>query len=125
MNITRYARIVLGLSLLLFGLNGFFSFLPIPEKQGFALEFLQTLKKAGYLLPVVAVIMTTSGMLLLLNKGMLVGLLMQLPVSFNIVAFHLFHDRQGLIVAYVMFTMNMFLILKNYKQFKHLWAYNE
>lgn len=118
----KILQIVFGLILILFGLNGFISFLPIPEKQGFAFEFLQTLRQARYIFPVVATIMTTTGILLLLNRGVNFGLLIQLPVSFNILAFHLFHDWQGLIAAYIIFGMNIFLILRRFKQFKILFS---
>jgi len=119
-NATKIGRMAFGLILLLFGLNGFFSFLPIPEKQGFAFEFLHTLHQAGYIFPVIAMIMTTTGILLLLNRGVIFGLLIQLPVSFNIFAFHLFHEWQGLGIACVIFGLNCFLILKHFRQFKIL-----
>ena len=118
--ITRFVRVVYGLLLVLFGLNGFFSFLPIPEKEGFALEFMQALHHTGYILPVVATIMTGTGISLLLNRGVVLLLLLQLPVSFNIVAFHAFHDFSGLLPAYIIFAMNMFLIVRNIKHYKLL-----
>src|ERR1700722_7631615 len=105
-NFTKIVQLVFGLILILFGINGFISFLPIPEKQGFAFEFLHTLHQARYLFPVIAAIMTTAGVLLLSNRAVIFGLLIQLPISFNIFAFHLFHDWQGLIAAYVIFGMN-------------------
>jgi putative oxidoreductase len=119
-NKTRVVQVVFGLILILFGLNGYFSFLPIPEKHGFAFIFLHTLRQAGYLFPVVATIMTTTGILLLLNRCVAFGLLIQLPVSFNIVAFHLFHDWQGIPVAYCIFALNVFLIVRRFNQFKIL-----
>ena len=119
-NLVRVFQIVYGLILILFGLNGHFSFLPVPEKEGFALEFLHTLHQAKYMFPVIVTIMITTGSLLLLNRGVALVLLMQLPISFNIFAFHLFHDWQGLIPAYIIFGMNMFLILRRHKQYKIL-----
>lgn len=121
-NMVRVLQIVFGLILVLFGLNGFISFLPIPEKQGFAFEFLHTLHQARYIFPVVATIMTTTGVLLLLNRGVNFGLFIQLPISFNILAFHLFHDWQGLIAAYIIFGMNIFLILRRFRQLKILFS---
>jgi putative oxidoreductase len=117
-NKTRIVQTIFALILILFGLNGFFSFLSIPEKQGFAFEFLQTLHQARYIFPVVAILMTTTGFLLLLNRWIFIGLLMQLPVSFNIFAFHLFHDWQGLGAASIIFGLNSFLILRSVKKFK-------
>lgn len=119
-NLTRIIQIAFGLILVLFGTNGFIHFLPIPESQGFALEFLTILDQAKYLFPIIATIMTTSGILLLINRGVLFGLFIQLPISFNIFAFHLFHDWQGLIPAYIIYAMNMFLIMRRFKQLKIL-----
>lgn len=116
--LSKAIQVILGLILLLFGINGFFSFLPIPEKQGFAFEFLHVLRQAKYLFPFIAGIMTTSGLLLLLNRSVLFGLLIQLPISFNIFVFHLLHDWQGLILAYIIYGMNMFLIMRRFNQLK-------
>ncbi len=119
-NKTGMAQRFFGLILILFGMNGYFSFLPIPEKHGFAFEFLNTLHHAGYIFPVVATIMTIAGFLLLNNRWVAFALLIQLPISFNIFAFHLLHDWQGLVMAYIIFGLNNFLILRRFKQFKLL-----
>lgn len=120
MNITRSLQTLFGLLLILFGLNSFFGFLPIPEKQGFAFEFLKTLHEAKYLFPLIATIMTTSGILLVMNQWTAFALLMQLPISVNIFAFHLFHDWQGLVPAWALFALNNFLIFRKIGQFKPL-----
>ncbi len=120
---TRIVEIVFGLLLILFGLNGFFKFLPLPEKSGFASEFLHILHQAKYIFPMIAMIMTLTGTLLLSNRGVAFALLMQLPISINIFAFHLFHDFDGLIVAYIIFGLNNFLIMRRLKQYKNLFNY--
>jgi len=117
-NMIRTVQIIFGLILVLFGLNGFFSFLPLPEKQGFAFEFLHILHQARYIFPVIAIIMTTTGILLFLNRWVAFGLLIQLPISFNIFAFHLLHDSQGLLPACIIFSLNSFLILCDFRKFK-------
>lgn len=119
-NMIKTVQIVYGIILILFGLNGFLSFLPIPEKEGFAFEFLHTLRQAGYIFPTVAAIMSATGIFLLLNRWVALVLLIQLPVSFNIFAFHLFHDWQGLIVAWAIWAFNLFLIMKHLPQYKIL-----
>jgi putative oxidoreductase len=121
-NVTRVVQIVFGFILILFGANGFLSFLPIPEKQGFAFEFLHILRQAKYMFPIIAAIMSTSGILLLSNRRINLALLIQLPISFNILVFHLFHDWQGLIAADIIFAMNMFLIVRRFDQFKLIFS---
>ncbi|MBS0615672.1 MAG: DoxX protein [Verrucomicrobia bacterium] len=116
----KILRILYGAALITFGLNGFFGFLPIPEKQGFALEFMTTLHHAGYVFPAVASIMLLSGTLLLLNRATLLGLFLMLPVSFNIFFFHLLHDRAALVVAWLLFALNMFHIFRHKQTLKLL-----
>ena len=120
--ITKVVQTLFGLILVVFGLNGFLHFMPIPEKQGFALEFLSTLQQAKYIFPIIASVMTASGVLLLIKRWVPFALLIQLPISINIFAFHLLHDWHGLIAAYLIFAMNNFLIIRNFKQFKPLFT---
>lgn len=121
MKMTLFQKIF-GSILIIFGLNGFFHFLPLPEKQGFALEFLQTLGQAKYLMPAVGIIMTAAGLFLVLNRWVTLGLLMLLPVSFNIFAFHLFHDIQGVAVAWFIWFGNIFLIKNNFSKIKPIFS---
>lgn len=116
----KYLQIIFGVILVVFGLNALFAFLPIPEKQGFALAFLNALHQTKYIFPVIAAIMTAAGILLLLNRLVAFGLILLLPVSFNIFAFHLFHDRQGLIAAWAIFALNNFFLIRRSKQLKTL-----
>jgi putative oxidoreductase len=116
----RLMQIFFGLALVVFGLNQFFSLFPVPEKQGFAFEFLNTLHQTHYIFPLIGGIMITTGILLILNRWVAFGMLMLLPVSINIFAFHLFHDWQGLVPALVIFIFNCSLILIRREQFKAL-----
>lgn len=109
---------VFGAILILFGLNGIFKFLPIPEKEGFAFDFLHTLAQARYLMPTIALIMITSGSLLVYNKWIALSLLLLLPISFNMFAFHLLHDWQGLIAASMIFLINGLLLIPFFNKFK-------
>lgn len=120
MKIKKITQVVYGLILILSGLNAFFSFLPIPEKQGFAGEFLSTLHRAGYLFPLIATVMTTAGILLVINRWVALALLIQFPVSVNILAFHLFHDQAGLAAAGVIFGLNNLMIMTHFNQLKRL-----
>ena len=118
----RYLQMIFGLILIVFGLNALFAFLPVPEKHGFALNFLNTLHEARYIFPIIGAIMVTSGTLLLINRWMGFALLLLLPISFNIFAFHLFHDRGGLVAAGPIFALTNFFIMRQRKQFKALFS---
>lgn len=123
--IIRCTQLLYGSTLLVLGLNTFLHFLPIPEKTGFAKEFLKTLHQTVYLFPLIAGIMVTAGVALLLNRFVTFGALILLPVSLNIFLFHLFHDAEGLLAAIVIYGFNLFFIRQNYSQIKRSLIDNE
>jgi putative oxidoreductase len=118
----KMLQIGYGLFLLIAGLNRFFEFAPIPTKTGFAHEFLEVLHQSGYIFPLVALIMMTAGILLLVNRYKLFALLILLPVTFNILAFHLWHDREGIFIAWPLFALNCVLLGRNSIQLKQLFT---
>jgi uncharacterized membrane protein YphA (DoxX/SURF4 family) len=62
------ARVLLGLPLFIFGLNGFLSFIPPPEvtMPEDALAFVTALVNSGYLMPLIALTHLIVGLLLLI-----------------------------------------------------------
>ena len=61
-------RILLGLMLVIFGLNKFLQFMPMPTMTDEAGEFMGALIKSGYIMVFVAVIEIIVGLSLLINK---------------------------------------------------------
>jgi uncharacterized membrane protein YphA (DoxX/SURF4 family) len=84
------ARIGLGLIFFVFGLNGFFGFLPQPPMPPAAGAFLGALAATGYMFPLIKATEVISGALLLGNRFVPLALLLLAPVVVNIVAFHSF-----------------------------------
>ena len=87
--IAPVARILLGLVFFVFGLNGFFHFLPMPplaERPG---AFLGALVATGYMLPLIMVTEVVAGALLLVGRFVPLALVLLAPVVVNILAFHL------------------------------------
>jgi len=82
------ARYLLGLMFLVFGLNEFFYFLHAPLPPGTAGEFLALLVSTHYAYAIGAV-MGFSGILLLFNRYVALGLVLLGPVLFNILVFHI------------------------------------
>jgi uncharacterized membrane protein YphA (DoxX/SURF4 family) len=89
------SRILLGLMFLVFGLNGFFNFLPSPPIPGPAGQFLGLLISSHYVLAVAAV-QVISGALLLSGQFLPLALVLLAPVLFNILVFHLCFQPAGL-----------------------------
>jgi uncharacterized membrane protein YphA (DoxX/SURF4 family) len=105
---TLIARILLGLTFVVFGLNGLLHFIPQPEMPPAAITFFGGLAAAGYMLPLLFGTQIVGGVLLLVGMVPL-GLLLLAPVIVNIVGFHLFVSPDGLGVALVVAVLELFL----------------
>lgn len=118
--IAMIARYLLGLALVVFGADKFFHFMPKPELAGEAASFLGALAGSGYIFPTLGVIYILAGLLLVINRAVPFALIVLVPVSFNIVAFHLKFDPAGVLFAAVVAVLNLLLIYSNWDRFKSL-----
>jgi len=85
------ARLLLGLTFLVFGLNGFLHFLPQPAPPPAAAgAFFGALHATGYMLALLKGTEVLAGALLLAGLFVPLALTLLAPVIVNIVAFHLF-----------------------------------
>jgi putative oxidoreductase len=83
------ARILLGLTFLVFGLNGFLNFLHMPMPPGPAGQYMGVLFMSHYL-HVVFFLEVIGGVLLLSGQFIPLALVVLGPVIFNILLFHTF-----------------------------------
>ena len=98
------ARFLLGLIFLLFGLNGFFHFIPMPPPTGVAGQFMGALFVSHYL-DVVFALQLIGGALLLINRYVPLALTILAPIIFNIFFFHFLMAPSGLPLALVATTL--------------------
>ncbi|MFD2566928.1 DoxX protein [Pseudotenacibaculum haliotis] len=119
-SIAMIARYLLGLAMLVFGANKFFHFMPNPELSETAGAFMGALGGSGYIFPTLGVIYILAGLLLVINKAVPFALILLVPVSFNIVAFHLKYAPDGILFAAIVAVLNLFLIYTNWDRFKSL-----
>lgn len=117
---TKFARILLGLMLIIFGANKLFQFLPIPPATGAAGDFLNSLGSTGYIFPVIGILEIGIGILLLVKKWVPFALIVLAPISFNILLFHLFLDIPGLGIALLVVLFNTILIYKHWEKYRPL-----
>lgn len=96
--ISTFARILLGLLFVIFGLNGFLNFIPTPLPPGPASQFMGAMFVSRFY-TVVFLTQIVGGLLLLANRHVPVGLLLLGPVLVNILAFHIFMAPAGLPIA--------------------------
>ena len=120
---TTILRLILGLILLLFGINKFFNFIPMFEMPPAAANFLESLAATGYAFYVVATLEIIIGSLLLLKKWVPFALVLLAPLSVNILLFHIFLDISDIAVAIVIFGLNVLLMYKYWKAYRSLFQY--
>jgi len=111
--ISRYAqtaaRILLGLIFFVFGLNGFFHFLPQPPMPEGPRAFFGALMKTGYMIPLLFTTQTVVGALLLLNRFVPLALALIAPVIVNIILFHAFLAPSGFPIPAVVLVLELYL----------------
>lgn len=121
----------LGLMLLLFGFNKFFWFLQdfdftgYPEAQHLfdALRFSGSEPNGkGYLMHLVGGTEVVVGLLLVLRKYIPFALVLLVPISVNIVAFHLFVNLPNIGPALLVAILNGYLMYKNWDAYRSLFS---
>lgn len=109
---TQIIRIVLGLILLLSGLNKLFEFIPTP---------LGSLNKSfgeiGYIINIVAAFEIIIAAFLLANKWVAFALVLLVPLSLNILLFHIYLNFQGILPAIIVAFLNGILLYKQRRQY--------
>ena len=92
------ARYLAGVIFLVFGLNGFLNFIPMPPPGGIAGQFLGVLYASHYLW-VIFGFQLIAGVLLLVNRYVPLAVAMLAPVLVNILTFHALMAPSGLPLA--------------------------
>jgi putative oxidoreductase len=119
-NAEKITRVLLALILVIFGLNKFFNFLPMPPMPEAAQGFMGALIETVYLMLFVAIIDIISGIFLLLNRYSTLILILIFPVLLNAFLFHLFLDLKGIGGALLTISLNIFLIVRSFDKYKIL-----
>jgi putative oxidoreductase len=109
------ARYLLGLIFLVFGLNGFLHFLPMPPPKGLAAQFGGAIFVSHYWV-VIFGLQVIGGLLLLVNRFVPLALVLLGPVIVNIFFFHALMAPEGLPLAIVVVVLWVILAVR-YKQY--------
>lgn len=104
------SRGMLGFIFFLAGLNGFLNFMPAPTSlpKG-ATDFMVAMVQTGYFLKLLAGTQLVAGALLLVNRYVPLALALLAPVIVNIVAFHVFLLPSGIVMAALVFVLELHL----------------
>ena len=111
------ARVMMGLIFFVFGLNGFFHFIPQPKSpmSESAYLLIGALMKVDYMHGLIFGTQVTAGALLLLNRFVPLALALIAPVVVNIAAYHLFLAPSGIPLAALVLALEAYLA----------WAYRQ
>lgn len=105
------ARFVLGLPLLVFGLNMFLNFIPQPKMElpPGAIAFSTALMNSGYIMPMIGVTFLLVGAMLVTNRFVPLALALFAPFIVNSILFHVRLEHSGLPMAGVFLALELFL----------------
>ncbi len=118
--LTMILRILLGIILIIFGVNKFGHFMPMPPMEGDAATFMNGLGVSGYMFPLLGIMEIGIGILLALKKAVPFALILLAPLAINMVLFHIFMAPQGIVPAALVFIFNTILIYTNWNSYKNL-----
>ena len=120
--ITLFARMLLGLVSLVFGLNGFLNFLNMgPMPTGLAGQFMGALILSHYYW-VVAALQIAGGLLLLVNRFVPLALVLLGPVIVNILCYHVFLNHPGAVPAVVVTILWFIVFYANRQHFSGIFV---
>lgn len=111
-------RILLGLILLGSGIGVLAGF--EPPYEGETARVLNALFDTGYLMQCVAVVKVVCGLALLSNRFVKLALVVFMPVSLNMVLFHVFLEFETGIGGYMIFLLNLILLFMHAKDYRTL-----
>ncbi|HEX4666989.1 MAG TPA: hypothetical protein VH207_10335 [Chthoniobacterales bacterium] len=119
--VTIIVRVLLGLMFVVFGLNGFLHFIPMPPPppDSAATHFFTAVSTTGFM-TVIFALQLVGGLLLLLNFLPVLGLTILCPIVFNIVLFHATMEPSGLPLAIVVAALSLFLVWAYWEHYRHL-----
>ncbi|MBT5954472.1 DoxX family membrane protein [bacterium] len=105
-------RFLLGLAFVIFGLNGFLNFMPMPPMPAEAGAFLGGLAGSGYFFPFLKIVEILCGLGLVLGLFVPLSLVILTPIMVNIILFHAFLAPAGLGMPIMLLSMHLFLAWK-------------
>ena len=110
--VVKIIRVLLALILIIFGLNKFLNFMPLPPMPEAAQAFMGALIETGYLMVIVAIVEIIAGIFLLINRYSAFMLILIFPILVNALLFHLFLDLKGIGGALLTISLTIFLMVK-------------
>lgn len=109
--------LLFGLVMVNFGLNMFFHYLPMPEPTPEQMMVFGALGTIKWILPLVAVIEITGGVLMAVPRYRALGALVIFPIMVGIIIHHLVHDPAGIGLGLVMLLINIWVLVNEREKY--------
>ncbi len=106
-------QIIVGVLLVIFGLNKFLHFMPNPQVLPEMGEYMGALYKTGYMMALVGTVQLLSGLAFILNKYVALMAIVIVPVMLNAVLAHVFLDPAGVVASAVILLLIIAVMFKN------------
>src|SRR5205085_2585734 len=121
---TIVLRSLLGLILLIFGLNGFLQFMPTPPMPKRAAGFIGALVQSGYMMQLVSGTQVVVGSMLLAGVMVPLALVILAPLVVNIILFHIFLAPAGILPGLIVAVLELILAWQYRDAFAPLFSSN-
>ncbi len=115
-------RTLIGLLLLFASLSYFFKFSEQPLATGNLKIFMDGIMASGYLMPLAKAVELICGLSFITGKFMKITAVILFPITLNILLINVFMMPEGIPIAAVLFTGNVFLIYCNWDSYKYLFT---
>ena len=112
--------LLFGLMFLNAGLDKLFHYIPVPEMTPEMQEIGEAFMTIKWLMPLIAVIEITGGLLFIFPKTRALGAIVILPVMVGIIVHHSVHMPEGLVIPGIMFLINLWMIYDNWHKYRAL-----
>lgn len=106
-------QVIAGLMLIVFGLNGFLQFMPMPEATPEMGKYMGALFTTGFIFPIVKIVEILAGIAFLTNKYSSLMAVILMPVMINAFLAHLFLDIAGIGGSLILVIATLIVIVKN------------
>ncbi|OUR95799.1 hypothetical protein A9Q84_14960 [Halobacteriovorax marinus] len=117
---TIAVRIIFGLIFLIFGLNGFLNFIPMPAPSAEGGAFLGALFKTGFIFPVIKAIEILVGLALLANVLVPFALVVITPIMVVMNLHHIILDPAGAALPVTLALLQAYLVYRYFGHYKQL-----
>ena len=110
--------LLFGLMFINAGLNKFFNYMPVPKDLPEGLmKLMGAFLEIKWLMPLIAVAEIIGGILVIIPKYRALGAIIIFPVMLGIVLTNLIYAPSGLILAIILFAINLWIIIENRRKY--------